>query len=382
MNEGQILDIINKVTLGSLSDEEKSLVVANVFAETSVPPVDSSTNPQAESISPQQANLAKFKRAARKLLMSRLQDKDGKSAKIKILPPMDYTALQSPDVVTETIQRGIRMYDDNLNVDVVDYKMKSLTLEQFRDAVTKLNTDLLFVTVMHQTNFDLYLYDRRTPYQIYAHSEPISTAAQYDLTSEIAGYYTKLLIRRALYRYIKNQFYELPRDESPPLLSLQIPRYIASQASVDIINKEATNPFMAQIGFGASFAKSANNRNWNSSVVSAQLGYRLVDTTFIKVGFEMSAYNAIFGGVAHVFTGKSNLFKTEFGLSIGQTFTSRTLDWDRTDGIQGGVLHIIPSAALIVPIMDVSIRIDSQLFIGIAPRSYIFNISPGMSFSF
>lgn len=35
MNEGQILDIINKVTLGSLSDEEKSLVVANVFAETS-----------------------------------------------------------------------------------------------------------------------------------------------------------------------------------------------------------------------------------------------------------------------------------------------------------------------------------------------------------
>ena len=35
MNEGQILDIINKLTLDSLSDEEKSLVVANVVAETS-----------------------------------------------------------------------------------------------------------------------------------------------------------------------------------------------------------------------------------------------------------------------------------------------------------------------------------------------------------
>jgi hypothetical protein len=35
MNEGQILDIINKLTLESLSNEERSLVVANVVAETS-----------------------------------------------------------------------------------------------------------------------------------------------------------------------------------------------------------------------------------------------------------------------------------------------------------------------------------------------------------
>ncbi len=354
----------------------------SVLAENSFPQQNSPAFRPAENVSPEQARLAKFKRAARKLLLSRLMDKDGKSAKIVILPPMDYTALQNPTVVTDNIARGIRMYDDNLNVQFADYKMKSLTLEQFRDAVTKLNAELLFVTVMHPNNFDMYLYDRRTPYQIYAHSEAIATAAQYELNAEIAAYYSKILIRRTLYRFIKKQYYELPRDETPPLLSAEIPRFIASDQSLEVVNNEQTDSFTAQVGLGAAISRGTGAQLWNSSTIAVQLGYRLVDKLFMKVGVEMSAYNAIMGGVSYVFNNKGIVFKTELGISLAETIANKTLDWDRTDSIPNKSFHIVPNASIIVPIMDVSFRMDSQLFIGVNGKSMIFTLIPGLGMSF
>lgn len=355
----------------------------HVFAENSNANVEArDLSAQNDSFSNEQTKLAKFKKAARKLLLSRLLNSENKSVRIRILPPMDYTSLQTPNVVTETIQRGIRMYDENLNVEIAEYKMKSLTLEQFRDAVTKLNTDLLFVTVMHASNFDMYLYDRRMPYQIYAHSEPIATSAQYDLTAEVAAYYSKLLVRRTLYRFIKNQAYELPRDESPPLLKLEIPRFIASKESLDFINSESTNSFMAQVGLGSSLSRGENGKMWNSSILSVQAGYKVMDRTFVKLGFEMAAYNAILGGISYNFMGKDKLFKTELGLSLAHAITSKTLDWDRTNGIDGGSMHVVPSAAVIVPLMDVSFRVDTQLFIGIKEKTMMLNVIPGIGISF
>lgn len=357
------------------------LNTANVFAEN-LSPTAAIPLSRPENISPEQARLAKFKRAARKLLLSRLLDKDGKSAKIVILPPMDYTSLQNPNVVTESIARGVRMYDDSLNVQSVDYKMKSLTLEQFRDAVTKLDAELLFVTVMHANNFDMYLYDRRTPYQIYAHSEAVATASQYELNSEIAAYYTKILVRRTLYRFIKSQYYELPRDETPPHLKADIPRFIASDESLDVVNTESTNSFTAQVGLGAAFSSGNGSQLWNSSTIAVQLGYRIVDKTFMKIGVEMSAYNAFMGGVSYLFANKGRLFKTEVGLSIAQTLASKTLDWDRTDSIPNRAFHLVPNASLIVPIMDVNFRLDSQLFIGLNGKSVIFTVIPGLGITF
>lgn len=358
------------------------LNTVNVFAENSYPEQATPVVKQTENISSEQQKLAKYKRAARKLLLSRLTDKDGKSLKIVILPPMDYTALQDPKLITDNIDRGVRMYDESLRIQKIDYKMKSLTLEQFRDVVTKFDAELLFVTVLHPNNFDMYLYDRRTPFQIYAHSEPIATASQYELNSEIANYYSKVLVRRTLYRFLKQQSYSLPRDETPPLLKAELPRFVASKESLLTVNSESTSPFMAQVGLGAAFSKGVTSQIWNSSTLALQIGYRVLNKTFVKVGFEISAYNTIMGGVTRVFSGKGSLFKTELGISVAQTLSSKTLDWDRTDSIQSGTMHVVPNISLVVPIMDISFRMDSQLFIGIDGKTLIYTLIPGVGINF
>ena len=339
-------------------------------------------SPQAPS-TPEQQRLQRFKAAARSRLVKKLTGKRGTASPIVILPPFDYTNLQKPEVVTETIRKSIQVYDPKINIRLDSQKMSALNLEEFRKATNNLKSDVIVITVMHPTNFDLYLYDARTPFQIYAHSEPIAGAAQYELTKEAAQYYTKILVRRTLYRYIKNQYYELPREQTPLVLQAEIPRYLTSQESIERINREAHANFYAGVGLGAALSSGRQSgKYWNSNLVSLEVGYKILPDVFGGVGLDMSAYNVanVFG--KYMVSDKQKFFKLSVGLSLGYSMWRKTLNWDETDAIRNGTTLLAPSLCFLLPIQDVYLKAEGKAYIGLNRRAIILTIAPGLLLQF
>lgn len=327
--------------------------------------------------SPEALRLARFKAAARKLLVKKLTNKDGTPTKIYVLPPIDYTTSKAKTAVMNTITKNIKMYDPILSVKEGEFPLTGVTLEQFRKAIATNRADVIFVTVMYPTNFDMYLYDKRRPFQIYAHTEPISSVARYNLSNDAATYYTKLLIRRTLYRFIKNQYYELPRDNSSPILKSEIPRYIASKESLEKVNREMRTKFYVGTGIGAMMSLGGSG-TWNSNLLGFQAAYNVADSFYLEGAVDLAAYNAFIGSVKYLFSNKQQSFKFTGGLGLATVMDKKTLNWDQTDGIKTGSVFAVPSFTFLYPIVDVYLKAETQVFIGLNNRNYIFTLLPGV----
>jgi hypothetical protein len=345
---------------------------------TESPPVVPSQEGNQVAASPEAIRLSRFKAAARKRLTRKFTNKDGTPAKVFILPPIDYTTLQVPAVVTDTITRNIKLYNPSFNVREGKFPLPSVTLEGFRKAIASLKADIIIVTVMYPTNFDLYLYDRRTPFQVYAHTEPIANAAQYDLSRDAASYYTKLLVRRTLYRFIKNQYYELPRDNSPPVLQAEIPRFIASQETLEKINREMRTNLYASTGIGAALSRGPNGRFWNSNLFGIQAGYNFYEKFYAELGFQMFAYNTLVASAKYLFSNKQDTFKLMGGIGVSMIADRKTLNWDQFDSVKPTAIFAVPSLTVLFPIVDVYLKAEGQAYIGINQRSVILTVMPGL----
>ncbi|NBX69689.1 MAG: hypothetical protein EBR01_12080 [Proteobacteria bacterium] len=324
--------------------------------------------------------LDKFKQSAKRILMNKLSMPDGGNAKIHVLRPINYTDLKSIEPLRNTIQSSIEKYDPSISVSKTDQTLPSLTLESFRLAVAKLNTEIIIVEILNASNFEMYLYDKRTPTQIYAHTEPLSSAARYDLTTEAANYYTKLLIRRTMYRYIKNLYYEMPRDDSPPILQSEIPRYIASAASLEVVNREADSNFYLSAGLGAAISRGKEGKFWNSNLISGQIAVRIYDKLYLEGSLNMFAYNAITGSLKYLFYDRNKSFRLMAGIGGSYFLYDRqVLNWDQTNGGLQQNYYIVPSISAMLPISHVYLKAEAQLFIPYRASSrYVFAILPGV----
>lgn len=329
------------------------------------------------------SRLQKFKAAARAKLVKKLTNKNGRPAKITVLTPVDYTTLQQPQVINETIKKSVQVYDPKIKIDTSPYQMSALNLEQFRKATNTLKTDVVIVPVMYPTNIDIYLYDSRSPLQIYAHSEPIAGAAQYELTKDAAQYYTKTLVRRTLYRYIKNQYYELPREDSPTVLQSEIPRYIASHEALEMANRDAHANWYASAGLGAALSSGRRSgKYWNSSLASLEVAHRVKDNVFASLNIDMFAYNVIGGFGKYMFADKNKSFKLSAGFGMAYSMWSHTLDWDQTDSIRNGTILAVPDLTVLLPIADVYLKAEGRLYVGVNRRAFVLTLCPGILIQF
>lgn len=343
---------------------------------------DSTPNPNLNSV--EALKIEKFKQAARKILINKLTKPDGDAAKIYVLKPINYTDLKTVEPVVSTIETSIKSYDSEISVKKTDQTMPSLTLESFRLAIAKLNAEIVIISVLNTNAFEMYLYDKRTPNQIYAHTEPLSSSARYDLNVEAATYYTRLLIRRTLYRYIKNQYYEMPRDDSPPFLQSEIPRYIASAGSLELVNREARSHFYIAAGLGAAISKGKQGKYWNSNLMSGQLAFRVYEKLYLEGSFNMFAYNAVMGSLKYLFSDRNSSFRFMGGIGASYFLVDRqVLNWDQTNGDLQKKYYIVPSVSAMLPISHVYLKAEAQLYIPYkSSNRYVFAIMPGLLFMF
>ncbi len=324
--------------------------------------------------------IEKFKQSAKNILINKLTKSDGDSAKIYILKPINYTDLKTLEPVVSTIESSIQAYSSSINVKKTDQTMPSLTLESFRFTIAKLNAEIVIISVLNANNFEMYLYDKRTPNQIYAHTESLSSSARYDLNAEAASYYTKLLIRRTLYRYIKNQYYEMPRDDSPAILQSEIPRYIASTSSLELVNREAKSHFYFSAGLGAAISRGKAGKIWNSNLISGKLAVRVYDKLYLETSLNMFAYNAVTGSFKYLFSERNSPFRFMGGLGVSYFLEDRlVVNWDQTSGDLQKKYYIVPSVSIMLPISHVYLKAEAQLYIPYkSSNRYVFAIMPGL----
>ena len=360
------------------------IVVISVSSKLIADDSDESQEENLGVASAEEIRLQLYKQSAKKILIKKLTKPDGDSVKISVLKPINYTDMKTVEPIVTTIENAIQSYDPNLDVRISDQSMPSLTLESFRLSVAKLSTDIVIISVLNTSSFEMYMYDKRTPNQIYAHTEPLSSAARYELTSEASTYYTKLLIRRTLYRFIRNQYYEMPRDDSPPLLQSEIPRYVASTQSLELINREARSHFYISAGLGAAISKGVRDKFWNSNFMSGQVALKVYDKLYLEGSFNMFAYNAVVGSFKYLFSSRDSAFRIMGGLGFSYFLEDRqVINWDQTEGGLQRKYYIVPSVSLLMPIADIYLKAEAQVYIPFRTTNrYVFAIMPGLLFMF
>lgn len=329
-----------------------------------------------------QQRLYLLQQKARSALIKKIKNEDGTTLDIRVLPVIDYTQLTEKDFLQEIVEDSLQNYDSEAKVEKSNYELKSLSLDSLRLAVATTKADLLVAAVALQTNVDVYIYDKRTPSKIYAHSEFFLEGAQEDLSVKMAEYYSKVAFRRALYRYIMDDAYDLPRDGSPPVLKSEVPRAIASYQTVEMINREAKANFYVAANWGAALSNGDSGKFWNSSLVSLELAWNFWGNLYVEAAAELSAYNLGVGSLKYLVANREDPFRFMFGIGGAVLTTRHTFDWDQSNDITGQRLYVVPSATVLFPISDVWFRIETRAFLGLDERSQIFTFMPGLQLWF
>lgn len=320
------------------------------------------------------------RRAGLAKLLKKFSRPDGSSAPIAVLTPLDYTTLNYTEAAQETIMSTLNRYG-KVDVRVIDYSPPALNLEEFRKVVTRFDVDIVVLSVLKPTNFDIFLYDRRTPYNIYAHSETLPEAIQYQLTKEAVEEYTKVIMRRALFAYMQDQFYELPREESRPFLNAEIPRFIASARSFQTINREILSNYYLSLATGATLAAGGPGL-WTSNLVSLEFGARVFSSYFAELNVDLFSYNAVGAQLKYMFANRESPFRFSVGGGVAMLMNQHTLNYDQKHTQGEGGNYIVTSGTLVFPVVELHVKVEGKMFVSLDGSKFILALLPGFYFMF
>lgn len=314
-------------------------------------------------------------------LIQKLTLRDGKRADVVVFSPTDETKSKVGKSVASQIVTAFKSYGP-VNVRGEADVLSNLTLEEFRVLMARHQADILIGLVTRDSHFNMYLYDRRSPYAVYAHSEQIPETDRNNLTEAKAANYTRLLVRRLLFRYLNNQFFELPREESLPVLQSEIPKWVASEEALATLNREYVSRFYGALVIGAAISMGRSGQLWNANLVGLQLGVRLDDKLFLEGTAHAAAYNSFTGSLKYLFINRDYPFQVTAGL--GFSFVTKNKVWilDQTIGLGRYSYYVTPSASVMWPIGDVYLKLESQVFFNLGFSQFMFTFMPGLSFYF
>lgn len=313
-------------------------------------------------------------------LRKKLTGRDGKSVRIGIISPMDSTNLNVSDEVTQLVSATFAKYG-NFEVVKLKYKIAGISLEELRKVLVRAKLDVVTLSVIKPTNIDFFLYDRRKPYEIYAHSEVVPEEAQFRITKENIFDYVNLAMRRTLYQYLQDQGVELPRGESKPVLTAEIPAWIVSPRTFQLMNREMTSRFYAGLSLGGSF--SIGDGVGASNLAGIQFGVRAIDDLYVEASFTSSAYNMAALTGKYIFVNRDSAFRTVLGLGFAFQTIEHTIALEQPLTQPGWRWYAGPTAGFIFPVGDLHFKLETQAWIGLGQGAgAIFNVAPGIFLMF
>lgn len=336
-----------------------------------------------EQIDPQ-AQLEMIRRAVSDRLSKKLRTADRTFLKTTVLKPNDRTALRLASAVANQIRETLSQFQVKNVLMARDVMISALTLDEFRKHVVNQKSDLVVASILKPESFEFLLYDRRAPYNVYLQSEEIAPEDMQAMDANLAAAYAEQGTRRMLYSYVREQYYELPRDEKAKFLDVQISRNIASQEMVNVINHEATRPNYVSALLGASLTFSRNDmdelKTWQASVLSLEVGYRIGDRTFFEGAIDALSYYAVGANLKYGFWDRDSSYRITAGIGAAFTISKSALSWDhaRTKDVPG--FYIVPSLAIQLPIIDAYLQAEVKAHVGMG--AYAILLMPGVYIPF
>lgn len=316
------------------------------------------------------------------LLARKLRNPRGQPVSVVVAAAIDTTVQKVGNNVTREAIKMLLTYE-HLRLKETKYQLGEVNLESLRHTLTRHQSHVLVLPIVSDELFSVYIYDRREPYYVFAYSEKIPKTVQFTVQPQASIHYARITMRRALYRYIHDLAYELPRSQAPPVVSADLPRWIASTEVVSEYNERVSSNFYATFSTGAILSKGENSATWwNSQVIGLNLGVRAIGNLYLEGGVEASAYNSLIGSVNYIF--ESQQTPIRFGLGLGAAYVTSRHVWtfDQTFGIGIDSYFAVASANVQFPIGGVYFKVEHRSFIGIQQREYMFTISPGLMVQF
>ncbi len=322
----------------------------------------------------------------REKLTEKLVKRDGTPANVVVMNATETTASRLGLEISKAVEVAVKSYGKG-DVHREEYALPAMTMEEIRFAMARYAADILIVPVVRPDAVDLFLFDKRTPYNLYAHSEEVppefvATGGSAVDPQTVATTLTRVLIKRLLFRYLNNQYFELPREESLPVLQAEIPQWIASPESLNLVNREITSRFYLSASLGAAINMPPSRQLWNSNLIGLQAGVRLWDKFFLEGQFSSFSYNAFVGSIRYQFINRDSPFRINVGL--GGAFVTRDKVWnlDQTVGMGRYSYYIVPSAAVLFPIGEVYLKLETQVFVSPGLNKFIWTFMPGIQVHF
>ncbi len=337
---------------------------------------------EAEEAKDQESPAAKQKMVDR--LLSKLTLPNKQLASVVFLQPITYVDSKLSEVVLATMQKFLGRYG-NFNISVKNTRLDTLTLEGFRSIMGKIKADVVLATVLKPTHFDIFIFDKRTPYYVFYHTEvhPEGDGGPVKVTEELAISQTKLLARRGLYLYLTNQFYELPRQNNREVvMDAQIPRWMASAATVEGINSEMSNDFYTAASIGGAISSASEGRTWAGGVIGFQFGARIWGPAYFEAAYQSFAYHAIMGIFRYTASNKYSSLQVMPGLGAGFVTGRKTLEQDRNLTLHKDYFYLVPSLAVWLPLGDLYFKAETMLQVSLTGEKFVFHFLPGLLVQF
>jgi hypothetical protein len=341
-------------------------ILIPAFASAEAPPTDT---PEAAS------NMITNK------LSAKLIDSSGKKIPIGIIQPLNYTTGPNEQLTDKLIIKSFSYYG-SFDVRPISDTLRALSLEEFRRIVARHNYTVVIATVLKPTNFDVFLFDRRTPYFIYAYSAAFPESLQYKLTQTVIEEFTKVIVRRILFAYVQNEYYELPRADTPPVLQTEIPRWIASTRTLTTINHDIVSNYYGTLGVGGAVSMGSDGvGSYSSNMVGFELGRRIFDHIFLEASLDLFTWDALGASIKYLSNDRGSIFNYSLGLGAAVASNSHTLADNPNLPLTISGNCVMASGTVLFPIHEVNFKLEGKVFLGLM-GGLVFAMAPGFSIAF
>ncbi len=319
-----------------------------------------------------------------RFLNQRFRKADGSQVSIVLMhPAASELDKNSYELVSIGIEKALAR-SEGFTLQRTDSSLAKLNMDELKRAAARAHAEVILATSFKPTRWSIFLYDRKSPFEVVVHSESLPSAFIQKPTDTERNRIVQNLVSQLFYQYAAGETFELPQEETKPLLQNEIPRWMASTGLIKSINTELASRYYFSASIGGVMGSGFEGRGTSSGLFGLQLGYRPFKGMFSQLVAEVSGqfftYNAGLFSLKYYFHSKTTTARFFLGLGAASVSSRRPIAFEPGgNGLGVSSIYAVPSLAMVVPLGDLLFKLEAQYFTSIDDRSNsIIALMPGL----
>lgn len=300
----------------------------------------------------------------------------GEKRKILLVDPENTTG-QHTGVIAQTLKTYFSTLG-SFDLKTAPFSLDALTLEKLRVALIRTKADVLVFTYIKQRSITCYLFDRMSPYFLFAAMENLPKDIATISQKEIEGY-SRQVLRQILFAYVEHDYFILPRQETPNVLKRPIPEWMLSSGTLLRINHERAGRFLISFGLGGAMIKGGlTSSYWNSNVLNMELGFRMLPSLYLETSYSAFTYHLFSGLLRYRFSTRDNPLLLSASLGGAYLSDKMTLNTDETFAFGQATPFVLAGVQAEYPVIDVHFKLEAQMLASLKRPGSIFMLLTGI----